>query len=185
MIHPCSGLRKKLKNYEGRRSLVSRPPPFLTPPPPNFYTDKIGREDAERDYHKKLIPAIHSRQDLFSPNLIPTYYSLERYHIHGSQILSRSFQVERWEGEDEGEANTSIQSVGNTSGDMEVDEPSHPESEDNEIVEEDSDDEDPSDVAMVPMADMLNAKYGCENVGLLFSSLGNEVTLGVKGETVL
>ena len=68
---------------------------------------------------------------------------------------------------------------------MEVDEPSHPESEDNEIVEEDSDDEDPSDVAMVPMADMLNARYGCENVGLLFSSSGNGVTLGVKGETVL
>ena len=55
---------------------------------------------------------------------------------------------------------------------MEVDEPSHLESEDNEIVEEDSDDEDPSDVAMVPMADMLNARYGCENVGLLFSSSG-------------
>ena len=68
---------------------------------------------------------------------------------------------------------------------MEVDEPSHLESEDNEIVEEDSDDEDPSDVAMVPMADMLNARYGCENVGLLFSSSGNEVTLGVKGEIVL
>jgi len=32
----------------------------------------------------------------------------------------------------------------------------------------DSDDEDvgdPSDVAMVPMADMLNARYGSENVG--------------------
>jgi N-lysine methyltransferase SETD6 len=37
----------------------------------------------------------------------------------------------------------------------------------------DSDDEeDPSDVAMVPMADILNARYGCENVcsiSVLFS----------------
>ena len=176
---------EEIEELRGTAVFGKSPSPFLTHPPPNFYTDKIGREDAERDYHKKLIPTIHSRQDLFSPNLIPTYYSLERYHIHGSQILSRSFQVERWEGEDEGEENTSIRSVGNASGDMEVDEPSHLESEDNEIVEEDSDDEDPSDVAMVPMADMLNARYGCENVGLLFSSSGNEMTLGVKGETVL
>lgn len=43
---------------------------------------------------------------------------------------------------------------------------SAPESEDNgENDDDDSDDEDdPSDVAMVPMADMLNARYGCENV---------------------
>lgn len=37
---------------------------------------------------------------------------------------------------------------------------------------EDSDDEsddDPSDVAMVPMADMLNARYGSENVGIHFT----------------
>ena len=126
---------------------------------------------------------------------------MERYHIHGSQILSRSFHVERWEGDGasnegqgqagEGEANTSIGSgmdvsVGNMSGDikmMDVDELSHPhppESEGNEIVEEDSDDdddvEDPSDVAMVPMADMLNARYGCENVRCPFSSSGNELT---------
>ena len=31
--------------------------------------------------------------------------------------------------------------------------------------DDDDDVEDPSDVAMVPMADMLNARYGCENVG--------------------
>lgn len=104
---------------------------------------------------------------------------MERYHVHGSRILSRSFRVERWEGEEGGEgeeeANTSIGSgmdvsVGNTSGDikmMDVDEPNHPpppESEDNEGDSDDEDEDDPSDVAMVPMADMLNARYGCENV---------------------
>ena len=45
------------------------------------------------------------------------------------------------------------------------------EQEDNEeaLGEDDSDDEneeDPSDVAMVPVADMLNARYESENVGL-------------------
>lgn len=36
----------------------------------------------------------------------------------------------------------------------------------NASVDEDSEDEDdPANVAMVPMADMLNARYECDNVG--------------------
>lgn len=115
--------------------------------------------------------------------MIPIHYSLEKYHIHGSRILSRSFQVEKWDSEDDedpenAEANTSMGSgmdIGNTSGDshkMDIDEQSPtnppPGSEDTD----DSDDEDlddPSDVAMVPMADMLNARYGSENVGISVS----------------
>ena len=37
---------------------------------------------------------------------------------------------------------------------------------DEDEEDEDDDDEDPSDVAMVPMADMLNARYESENVSV-------------------
>ena len=102
----------------------------------------------------------------------------------GSRILSRSFHVERWEGEssdekDNEEKNPSMEMIkddlgGNDSMDVDnVNEGGDPQNEDqgdrNEGSDDDDDDdddlEDPSDVAMVPMADMLNARYGCENVG--------------------
>ncbi|KAH7924236.1 SET domain-containing protein [Leucogyrophana mollusca] len=130
--------------------------------------DKIGREDAERDYHEKLLPAIESRPDLFPPDSVAQYYSLERYHIMGSRILSRSFQVERWDRQgddhDESEANTSA---------MDVDSAEFPDKGEDAHTEEgeESDDEevdDPSDVAMVPMADLLNARYGSENAKLFY-----------------
>jgi SET domain-containing protein 6 len=80
----------------------------------------------------------------------------------GSRILSRSFIVQRWnEDEDENEAaNTSLGSA------MDVDEQRPaPESEEiNDEDEDEDDDEDSSDVAMVPMADILNARYQTENV---------------------
>lgn len=87
----------------------------------------------------------------------------------GSRILSRSFQVEKWEGEDE--AHDVLQAAGEVAvqedqhamdvdGEAEGDGSNEPGMEDNE----DEDEEDPSDVAMVPMADMLNARYGSENV---------------------
>jgi N-lysine methyltransferase SETD6 len=94
----------------------------------------------------------------------------------GSRILSRSFQVAKWESERrEGEesdgkghmdpihTNTSIDSAA-----MDVDDPQL--SSENKLREEDDDEEDdeseddPADVAMVPMADMLNARFESENV---------------------
>ena len=87
------------------------------------------------------------------------HYTLEQYHIMGSRILSRSFDVERWEGEDDTNeaANTSSGSA------MDVDTPDQeregtPEVEEADLV----------DVSMVPMADLLNARFGSENVS--FSS---------------
>jgi len=85
--------------------------------------------------------------------------------------------VEKWEGDDAdgeyAEASTGADTgmdIANTSAGsgMDVDEdptgaPQHDESEDN-----DEDVEDPSDVAMVPMADMLNARYGSENAKLFY-----------------
>lgn len=93
----------------------------------------------------------------------------------GSRILSRSFQVSKWEGEtqndndeeedvDAPDANKSVDSAA-----MDVDET--PEDgdagggEDSEAADDDDESgDDPADVALVPMADMLNARYGSENV---------------------
>ncbi|RXW25028.1 hypothetical protein EST38_g843 [Candolleomyces aberdarensis] len=89
----------------------------------------------------------------------------------GSRILSRSFGVEKWRSDedDDHEANKSMGSS------MDVDE-QHPTGsnaqDDNDSADEDNDDEDEedghdsSDTAMVPMADMLNARYGTENAKL-------------------
>lgn len=142
--------------------------------------DKIGRDEAERDYHEKLAPAIKTRPDLFSPDQIDAWYTLHRYHITGSRILSRSFNVERWEGEveqdaeyapeqdsnEDARANTSIGSA------MDVDDSGDGgELVDEESSDRDSDDEeieDTSDIAMVPMADILNARYDSVNAKLFY-----------------
>lgn len=103
----------------------------------------------------------------------------------GSRILSRSFIVEGWKkpeddddednDDDDLGTNVSLENV------MDIDEPptdlhelEEAEVEANQslqqFAEDDSDSEnedteDPGDVAMVPMADMLNARYQSENVG--------------------
>lgn len=85
----------------------------------------------------------------------------------GSRILSRSFQVERWDPspnddeEDDGVPQTDTDVEGDAQTPVGID----PRAE--EMHDEDPDDEDlddPGDVAMVPMADMLNARFGCNNV---------------------
>ncbi|KAI0633526.1 SET domain-containing protein [Trametes polyzona] len=150
--------------------------------------DKIGRDEAERDYHDKVVPAIKSRPDLFPEEKSSQYFSLERYHLMGSRILSRSFHVEQWKGEhaeDEVE-DEEADNAGDTSA-MDVDpqeateageqtaETAPPEGSDGpEVLEveddedEDEDGEDPADVAMVPMADMLNARFESENAKLFY-----------------
>ncbi|EJF65011.1 SET domain-containing protein [Dichomitus squalens LYAD-421 SS1] len=143
--------------------------------------DKIGRADAERDYHEKLIPAVKSRPDLFPEDKLERYFSLERYHVNGSRILSRSFHVERWKGghtEDQGVEDDEADGNG-----MDVDPQEPPVDTEQggdatEQVEEvqlegdeelgDEDQEDPADVAMVPMADMLNARFESENAKLFY-----------------
>ncbi len=84
--------------------------------PSNESPDKLGKQEAENDYNLKIVPLLQvsslihthllefirhlqTRGDLFLPYLLPTTYSLHNYHIMGSRILSRSFHVERWEGE--------------------------------------------------------------------------------------
>jgi SET domain-containing protein 6 len=68
----------------------------------------------------------------------------------GSRILSRSFQVEALSTTDSVDSSAQEEDA-----EMNLD--------DNDS--DDSEDEDgPANVAMVPLADMLNARYGCENV---------------------
>ncbi|CAE6418323.1 unnamed protein product [Rhizoctonia solani] len=137
--------------------------------------EKIGREDAEKDYTERVVPLLKSRPDLFFPSHLDTHYTLEQFHIMGSRILSRSFQVEGDEIEAEENPDVSMES----SKSMDVDrsrEEANPQGEANEDEngqedDGDSDSEDcenVEDVAMVPMADMLNARYGGENAKLFY-----------------
>lgn len=131
---------------------------------------KIGKSEAEADYHTKVVPAIRSRPDLFPPDNFDRWYTLERYHIMGSRILSRSFQVEQ-----RGTSPSNEEDDCAPQAEMDVDggaqNSAEPDAEHSDEVEEshydDPDDEDhqeSGDVAMVPMADMLNARFGCNNV---------------------
>ena len=90
-------------------------------------------------------------------------YSLQAYHIMGSRILSRSFQVEALSKTDNDD---SSQTRVEEDAEMNLDEPSPHTLNDNDSDETDDgdDEDDPANVAMVPLADMLNARYGCENV---------------------
>ena len=132
---------------------------------------KIGRSDAEDDYHNKVVPAAKSRPDLFLSEHLDRWYTLERYHIMGSRILSRSFQVEKWDPSvnDEGDGGapqTEMDVDGDHANPVEPNE-GHTygvEEEHGGETDDEDEDEDAGDVAMVPMADMLNARFGCNNV---------------------
>jgi len=105
-----------------------------------------------------------------------TYYSLDAYHIMGTRILSRSFTLENEEpdGDDDGQEEEknhpeSSADVGNTSigSAMDVDEPNASEQHGHDHGEESEDDdgeENAQEVAMVPLAEILNARYKTENV---------------------
>ncbi|KAJ7162078.1 SET domain-containing protein [Mycena filopes] len=157
--------------------------------------EKLGKADAERDFREKLLPmvqvrgalmgcpcpcqeliSIQSRPDLFPPEAVPTFYTLDIYHVMGSRILSRSFDVEKDEPEDgnenedggdrEEEGNTSLGSAMEVDGAQEDAESAH--GGDSEHAEEDDEEEEPSGVSMVPLADMMNAQYGSENAKLFY-----------------
>jgi len=105
-------------------------------------------------------------------------YSLDRYHIIGSCILSRSFHVEKWEDEEEHEGDISIETQGSNAMDVDDNEEQAPgEEAEAEDSDDDSDEEDPSDVAMVPLADALNARYGSENARSTFFLLYLKLTV--------
>ncbi|KAJ7933792.1 SET domain-containing protein [Mycena leptocephala] len=133
--------------------------------------EKLGKADAGRDFTEKLLPIVQSRPDLFPAETIPIYYTLEIYHVMGSRILSRSFDVEKDDPEEDTEGNVGADTSLGSAMDVDV---SQEEAEsahdgDSEHAEEDEDteeEEEPSGVSMVPLADMLNAQYGSENAKL-------------------
>lgn len=87
----------------------------------------------------------------------------------GSRILSRSFQVEKWDpptnDQEDGAPQTEMDVDGDHTNPAEPDEGHSDDLEGGDGADSDNEDDDGSgDVAMVPMADMLNARFGCNNV---------------------
>ncbi|GAA5903312.1 hypothetical protein JCM5296_005660 [Sporobolomyces johnsonii] len=148
--------------YEHLRTSTWTPYLSLLPPPGSFnslmfWSDaeladlkgsmvlgKIGREEAEQEFEETVVPFIKEHEGVFGK---AEDYTLELFHWMGSLVLSRSFHVD------------------------------HKEEDEKEDEEEDSDDEeeeereDVADVAMVPFADLLNAKSGCDNARLFYEPL--------------
>ncbi|KAJ3719021.1 SET-domain protein [Lentinula guzmanii] len=136
--------------------------------------EKLGKEDAERDYHDKVLLALQRRPDLFPPESIPNHYSLERYHIMGSRILSRSFDIEH-AGTDDVTLEEELNNEGDRSIGSAMDVDDHDETagaEDGSIQDgpllEDEDENDAINVSMVPVADLLNARFSSENAKLFY-----------------
>ena len=160
------------------------------------FTAKIGKEEALKDLHDIIDPLVASRPDVFGS---ADYYSEDLYNQMGSLILSRSFHVEDPEDEEDEEAdestadlthaadesNTSLlqaaegMDIHNENGHIEEDE----ELDDNEDVEEEV-----KFIAMVPWADMLNARHGCDNARLFYEKdcLNMTTTKSItKGEQIV
>ncbi|KAI0001251.1 hypothetical protein BJV74DRAFT_876781 [Russula compacta] len=153
--------------------------------------DKIGKEQAENDYLDKVVPLLKSRTDLFGEEYPNPDFSLEAYHIMGSRILSRSFQVESQSTIDNID---SSQTPAHEDVEMSLDESSAQALNNDDLDEteddrdsSDGEDDDPANVAMVPLADMLNARYGCENAKLFYEEhyLGMVTTRSIRqGEQI-
>lgn len=92
----------------------------------------------------------------------------------GSRILSRSFNVEKWVLDEEEEEDVSGAADVSMGSAMDVDlpdgasaPPTHSSRGTDDLEHEEGEEqeqEDSSDIAMVPMADILNARYRSENV---------------------
>ncbi|KAJ7212933.1 SET domain-containing protein [Mycena pura] len=148
--------------------------------------DKLGKADAERDFKEKLLPLVESRPDIFPSETMPIYYTLEMFHVMGSRILSRSFDVEKDDPEEtreDGAADTSLGSAMDVDAQQNEAEPA--DNEESETVPDgdpEEDDDEASGVSMIPLADMLNARYGSENAKLFYEkdALGMVSTKSIK-----
>ncbi|GAA5821802.1 hypothetical protein JCM11251_001032 [Rhodosporidiobolus azoricus] len=101
--------------------------------------NKVGREEADDEFENTVKPFVQKHAGVFGN---AEDYSLELFHLCGSWVLSRSFHVDHKEQEEK--------------DDEDSDE------------EEEEEREDVADVAMVPWADLLNAKSGCDNARLFY-----------------
>ncbi|PWN23785.1 SET domain-containing protein [Microstroma glucosiphilum] len=153
--------------------------------------ERIGKDEADEEYRANVIPFIKARPGIFFPGgdayteaqvdgELQKLYSLERFHIQGSRILSRSFHVKR-EGTkevNEGRMVDMDESAEAGAGD----------SEDSDDEDDEEEKEDTGDISMVPMADMLNASYDSENARLFYTptSLSMRAVCSIKrGEQIL
>lgn len=150
--------------------------------------DKIGKEAAEADYRETVLPLLRQRPDLFGSDVTDysSPFSLQKYHTMGSLILSRSFNVDpsggdvNAEASGQGEEAQGGASAQDSQGDVSMEGPSNA-SQQNEHADEDEDDDDDDEeeeeesgaahVAMVPFADILNAKSGANNAELSYEAV--------------
>lgn len=140
--------------------------------------DKIGRADVETDYYECVLPYIRQYPVVFLSTAtdveagINTWYNVDMYHRMGSSILSRSFHVKR----DLSHAEPDEADISSAPAEVAVeramprgddgdgdDEEAEIEIKDDDEDDDEEDNEDVRDISMVPMADMLNAKFGSEN----------------------
>ena len=113
---------------------------------------------------------LQRRDDVFLPEHLDTFYTLDRFHTNGGRILSRSFHVEPFaREEDEGEEEIAYMDVDPEpmEADAQTPQKTEEESTDTEYFEEDGCGS-VGNVAMTPMADILNARNGCDNVRFIF-----------------
>ncbi|KAI0305376.1 Rubisco LSMT, substrate-binding domain-containing protein [Multifurca ochricompacta] len=117
---------------------------------------RMSREQAESDYVNKVVPILR----------VP-------FHIMGSRILSRGFRVQveaQLVGDDDIEScQPALPEVVKTDFDESMSlAPTDNAESGSEGLDDGSDEDDPGNVTMVPMADMLNARCGCENAKLFY-----------------
>lgn len=144
--------------------------------------DKIARAEAEEDYCTYVRPYIEQYPHIFVGvhasdlhAVIEKYYHIEMYHRMGSSILSRSFHVKRDLSHAESDeaditfapAEVAVERAmprGDEGDEVDHEESAEIDMDENDESEDEENDEDVRDISMVPMADMLNAKFGSENV---------------------
>ncbi|KAM0750388.1 SET domain-containing protein [Meredithblackwellia eburnea MCA 4105] len=112
--------------------------------------NKIGKDEAEESWREQVWPLVLKYSD--EDKEMEKWYGLDSFHYCGSLVLSRSFHVDS---KPEGEGKNQ-----DDEGDS-----------DGEDDEEEEEREDVADVAMVPMADILNAKSQCDNARLFYEPL--------------
>ncbi|ORX40881.1 hypothetical protein BD324DRAFT_612434 [Kockovaella imperatae] len=117
---------------------------------------RIGRDEAEQDYHDKIMPILRAHPDVFPPS--SPHFTVEAYHLQGSRILSRSFTISHLR---------AVRAAGGVLGSGPGDSGARgADDEDSESEPEEWEEEDWDVPAMMPMADMLNAAYQRDNARL-------------------
>jgi SET domain-containing protein 6 len=134
-----------------------------------------------QDFNDIIKPLVAARPVVFGS---AEYYNEDLYNHMGSLILSRSFHVDDPEEDDDkddeineeedenDEAETSTASLMRAADGMDIhnDTGLLDEAVDGEEDDEDEDDEEDevTHISMVPWADMLNARHGCDNARLFY-----------------